>query len=123
MRNRNHSSAARKHQLACRAREMRRFASEPERILWRELAPSQLGVAFRRQVVLGNAIADFFAPSLRLVVEVDGAHHRLRRAADTRRDRDLRRLGCVVLRLDAQLVLREAPRAVALVRAVVERLR
>ena len=92
-------------------------------MLWSELAGSKLGVAFRRQVVLGNAIADFFAPSLRLVVEVDGAHHRFRRTADSRRDRDLRRLGCVVLRVEAQLVLGELPRAVALIRASVARLR
>ena len=92
-------------------------------MLWSALSGSKLGVAFRRQVVLGNAIADFFAPSLRLVVEVDGAHHRLRLTADARRDRDLHRLGCEVLRLDAQLVLRELPRAVALIRAAVARLR
>ena len=63
-------SPARNHLLASRAREMRRLASEPERLLWSALSASQLGLAFRRQVVLGNAIADFFAPSLRLVVEV-----------------------------------------------------
>jgi very-short-patch-repair endonuclease len=73
-------------------------------------------------VVLGNAIVDFFAPALRLVVEVDGAHHRLRRTADTRRDRNLRRLGCEVLRIDAQLVLGQLPRALALIREALARL-
>ncbi|HVR20981.1 MAG TPA: DUF559 domain-containing protein [Polyangiaceae bacterium] len=89
---------ARKHVLTSYACENRRSPSEPERRLWQCLAGGQLGVAFRRQVVIGNAIADFFAPSIRLVVEVDGAHHRLRRRADARRDRELRRLGCLVLR-------------------------
>jgi very-short-patch-repair endonuclease len=79
----------------------------------------KLGVSFRRQVVLGNALADFFAPSIRLVVEVDGAHHALRRAADARRDRNLVRLGCRVLRVDAQFVLRDLPRAVQLVKDAV----
>ena len=92
-------------------------------LLWSALSGSRVGVAFRRQVVLGNAIVDFFAPSVRLVVEVDGAHHRLRRTADARRDRELRRFGCVVLRLDAQLVLRELARAVELIRSAVARLR
>jgi very-short-patch-repair endonuclease len=91
----------------------------PERRLWAVLSGTKLGVAFRRQVVVGDAIADFFAPSLRLVVEVDGAHHRLRRSADARRDRDLRRLGCRVLRLDAEIVLRALPVAVRLIREAV----
>jgi very-short-patch-repair endonuclease len=110
-------SPARAHLLASRAQSHRRSLTEPERRLWAELSRSKFGVAFRRQVVLGNAIANFFAPSLRLVIEVDGAHHRHRRTADARRDRDLRRLGCEVLRVDALLVLRDLPRAVALIRA------
>jgi very-short-patch-repair endonuclease len=60
---------------------------------------------------------------VRLVVEVDGAQHRGRRTADARRDRELRRLGCVVLRIDAEVVMRELPRAVAIVRAVLASLR
>jgi len=79
--------------------------------------------AFGRQVVLGNALADFFAPSIRLVVEVDGAHHARRRQADAQRDRDLRRLGCHVLRIEALVVLCELPRAVRFVRDAVARLR
>jgi very-short-patch-repair endonuclease len=114
---------ARKHALASHALEHRRCPSEPERPLWQELSAGKLGVAFRRQVVLGNAIADFFAPSLRLVVEVDGVQHRQRRTADARRDRGLRRLGCVVLRIEAQVVVHDLPRAVALVREAVSRLR
>jgi very-short-patch-repair endonuclease len=100
----------------------RHAPSEPEARLWRELSAGKLGVTFRRQVVLGNAIADFFAPSLRLVVEVDGTQHRRRVTADARRDRDLRRLGCEVLRIEARVVMRELPRAVALVLKAVERL-
>jgi very-short-patch-repair endonuclease len=105
--------------LASRAQFHRRSPSEPERRLWRELSGKKLGVAFRRQVVVGDAIADFFAPSVRLVVEVDGAQHRLRRTADARRDRELRRLGCRVLRLGADVVLRALPVAVRLIREAV----
>jgi very-short-patch-repair endonuclease len=116
-------SPARRHLLASRAQLHRRSPTEPERLLSSALSGSKLGVAFRRQVVLGNAIADFFAPSVRLVIEVDGAHHRLRRSADARRDRNLRRLGCEVLHLNAELVIRQLPFAVALIRVAVERLR
>jgi very-short-patch-repair endonuclease len=73
--------------------------------------------------VIGRYIVDMLAPSIRLVVEVDGGVHRLRRAADARRDRDLGRLGYQVMRVPAQLVLRNRPAAVALVVAGMQRLR
>ena len=73
-------------------------------MLWLALRASQLGVQFRRQVVLQGYIVDFFAPAARLVVEVDGAHHALQRGADARRDRALAAAGLRVLRLPASLV-------------------
>ena len=53
----------------------------------------------------------------RLIVEVDGRYHERRRCADARRDRMLRRLGYRVLRLDAELVVSELPKALATIRA------
>jgi hypothetical protein len=50
------------------------------------LSGSQLGVAFRRQVPLDRYIVDFLAPSLQLIVEVDGLWHHRRMAADERRE-------------------------------------
>jgi very-short-patch-repair endonuclease len=55
--------------------------------------------------VLGRYIADFFAPSLRLVVEVDGGSHQHRHTADTRRDRWMRRQGYTVVRVSARDVV------------------
>jgi hypothetical protein len=57
--------------------------------LWQALRSSQLGVGFRRQAVVAGCIADFLAPSRRLIVEVDGAYHRspAQRRSDTPRDR------------------------------------
>lgn len=62
-------------------------------------------------------IADFYAPSIKLIVEVDGGYHVRRRAADASRDRKLARLGYRVVRLEAELVLSELAAAVALIRA------
>jgi very-short-patch-repair endonuclease len=77
-----------------------------------------LGVQFRPEVVLGGRfIVDFFASSVGLVVEVDGGYHARRGCADAHRDRKLRRLGYRVIRLDAELVLRDLGAAVALIRA------
>jgi very-short-patch-repair endonuclease len=74
-------------------------------------------VKFRRQVVVaGRFVVDFCAPAARLVVEVEGRHHEWRRGADARRDAKLRKLGFRVVRLPAEVVLRELPLAVAAVR-------
>jgi len=88
--------------------------------LWHHaLSGRRLGVLFRRQYRVGRHVADFAAPAARLVVEVDGAWHARRRAADERRDRVLARAGWRVLRLDAELVERELPVAVERVREAV----
>jgi len=62
-------------------------------------------VEFRRQVVIGQRIVDFFAPAHRLAVEVDGGYHHSRSSADATRDSELRRQGVRVLHLTAEEVL------------------
>ena len=90
-----------------------------EEALWQALRGGVLGVAFKRQVVLGGRyIADFFAPSVGLVVEVDGGMHRGRRAADRRRDEWLGRRGYRVVRVEAGLVLGDFAAALETVRRV-----
>jgi very-short-patch-repair endonuclease len=80
-----------------------------------------LGVRFRRQVPVGGRwIVDCLAPALGLIVEIDGSAHEHRRRADARRDEKLRRLGYVVLRLHAALVMHDLPAAVARVRQALE---
>jgi len=94
-----------------------RFNLTPsEQALWGTLSAGKLGVGFRRQFVVGRFIADFAAPSAKLIVEVDGGYHSRRTAADAARDRKLQRLGWRVLRLSAELVLGNLPAAVAAVR-------
>jgi very-short-patch-repair endonuclease len=91
--------------LVARAAEMRRAPTTSEALLWEALKGSKLGVAFRRQVPIGRYIVDFLAPSIKLVVEVDGGYHAQRVKADARRDRDLRRAGYRVLRVSDQQVI------------------
>jgi len=62
-------------------------------------------------------IADFNAPAIKLVVEVDGSIHARKRSADARRDLKLRRAGFRIIRVSAELVLRDLTAALALVRA------
>ncbi len=103
--------------LSARARAMRSAPTTTEALLWQALSGSQLGIGFRRQLVIGRFIVDFAAPAARLVVEVDGGYHRERARADARRDRELGRLGWRVLRLPAELVRDRLGDAVAAVRA------
>ena len=110
--------------LAARARELRGSLNAPQQMLWRAVAAARLGVYFRREVVLlGRFIVDMLAPSIRLVVEVDGRCHECRQRADARRDRALARAGYHVLRVEAEVVLRELPVAVARVEEAVALLR
>jgi very-short-patch-repair endonuclease len=99
--------------LEDRARSLRVCLTPSEQTLWRCLRQKPFGIAFKKQVRVGGFIADFLAPRPRVIVEVDGPSHRGRERADERRDRKLRRLGYRVLRLDAELVLRDLPAALA----------
>jgi very-short-patch-repair endonuclease len=83
-----------------RARRLRREATPAERILWSGLRGAQLGTSFRRQHPVGPYILDFYSPSLRLAVELDGDQHgrALGRERDARRDAWLGGKGIRVLR-------------------------
>jgi very-short-patch-repair endonuclease len=109
--------------LAVRARQMRSCPTASEARLFEALRAGRLGVRFRRQVpVAGRFIADLVAADVRLVVEVDGGYHERRRAADERRDRALAREGYRVLRLEAELIMRDLPAAVGRIRSVLAEL-
>ena len=108
--------------LAERAHLMRHNLAETESQLWRKLSGKRLGCDFKRQFPVDRYIVDFLAPAKRLVVEVDGAGHSLRRTADARRDRTLQRLGYQVLRIDAELVRCNIVEAVAHIRAALREL-
>ena len=66
---------------------------------------------------LGRYIADFVAPSCKLVVEVDGGYHAERGVADARRDHVLGRLGYRVIRVSHEAVMQRHEEALAVIRA------
>ena len=62
--------------LKRRARELRFNQTSSERALWARLRMRQVcGVRFLRQCVIGSFIIDFYAPSIRLAIELDGGQH------------------------------------------------
>ena len=95
-------------QLKTKARSLRTNPTDAELHLWYRLRRKQiLGVQFYRQKPIGNSIADFYAPAVKLVVELDGAQHlELGQAKyDAQRTRDLEQQGLKVLRFDDRQAL------------------
>jgi len=63
-------------ELRIRARQLRKQATTAEKILWKHLRNRRLnGIKFRCQHPLGRYIVDFYCPTHRLVVEIDGEIH------------------------------------------------
>ena len=56
------------------ARDLRKNMTKQERRLWYEFL-SQYDIKWRRQQIIENYIADFYAAAARLVVELDGSQH------------------------------------------------
>src|SRR5690606_23953927 len=102
--------------LLQRARVMRHTPTESEHMLWHALRANRLGVTFRRQVSLQGYIADFYACSAKLIVEVDGNWHVKRHYHDARRERTLRAAGYRILHVTAHEVLHALPQVAARVR-------
>ncbi len=62
--------------LRANAKRMRRGMTEAEQRLWSQLRAHRLmGLGFRRQMPVGNYIADFACPEHKLIVELDGTQH------------------------------------------------
>lgn len=81
------------------ARNLRKAMTLPEQQLWEALRKRRLnGYRFRRQVVLGRYIADFACLEARLVIELDGNHHRAQQDNDRERDHWMRQQQFQVLR-------------------------
>jgi very-short-patch-repair endonuclease len=86
-----------------RARELRSTMTRPEWTLWQMLRRSQTGLRFRREHPIGSYVLDFYCPSARVCVEVDGPAHLEPEQIehDARRDAWLLAQGVTVLRFTA----------------------
>jgi very-short-patch-repair endonuclease len=82
-----------------RNRNLRRFSTDAEKLLWKQLRNRHLENAkFRRQVWLGSYIVDFACIDAALVIEADGGQHDAARDYDERRSMWLASKGFRVLR-------------------------
>lgn len=86
--------------LYIRRKYLRNNATNEEALLWLKLKNSQLGFKFRRQHSVGGYIADFYCPTQKLILEIDGINHFLKENIeyDKIRTEFLNKLGIRVLR-------------------------
>lgn len=56
-------------------RALRKNATDAERRVWSILRKSQMGARFFRQYGVGPYILDFFCPTHKVAVEIDGGQH------------------------------------------------
>ena len=83
-----------------KARALRRSMSQPEARLWQILRTRPAGLKFRHQHPIGPCLLDFYCPSAKLAVEVDGDSHKLGSAPV--RDAWLAKRGVRTLRIPAR---------------------
>ena len=94
------SRFSRTRKMTARAKNLRGTMTDAEARLWHALRRDQLnGLHFRRQHPIGPFTLDFYCPSLRFAIEVDGGQHaEQRKKTDERRTRWLAEKNVKVLR-------------------------
>ena len=81
------------------ARMLRKRSTSAEKLLWQQLRGSELeGHKFRRQQPVGPYILDFVNFEKRIVIELDGGQHAIKKGSDKNRDAWLKAEGFKVLR-------------------------
>ena len=110
---------------------MRNDPTKQEAMLWAELKGKKLdGLKFRRQhpIQLNTSpgrndffIADFYCPSLSLIIELDGNIHNGQKEYDMARDAHLKDLGYQTLRLPNSMVENDMPKVLSLIKVYLNR--
>ncbi|AFZ12009.1 protein of unknown function DUF559 [Crinalium epipsammum PCC 9333] len=90
------------------ARRLRQELTPAESILWQALRGRQIeGLKFRCQHPVGRFIVDFYCPSVKLVIEVDGGIHDQQQVYDQARTEKLEAFGYRVLRFTNEQVMKD----------------
>ncbi len=93
-------------EVATAARDLRAKLTLAEQVLWGALQRRQLhGLKFRCQHPVGPFVLDFYCPTCKLLVEVDGPIHDTQTEQDEARTRHLKAYGYRVLRFRNDEVL------------------
>lgn len=104
-------------------RKLRRRETPAEKATWRELRKRRLdGIKFFRQYSVDRYILDFYSPTYRLAVEIDGPYHldEEQQKRDAKRTAELESLGIRVIRFTNDEVLSTIQSVLARIREAVE---
>ena len=104
-----------------RARNLRKSATDAERVLRRALRELRLPVNVRRQHPIGPYIADFAIPARKLIIEIDGSQHGDNVEDDAQRTAALNAWGYRVIRFWNNEVLGNTDGVLRAIVAEVER--
>ena len=105
--------------LETNRKALRNNMTPAEKALWRMIQRSQLdGRKFRRQHSVGGFVLDFYCPSERLAIELDGADHYTVNGIENDEERTayLSSLKIRVLRFENKLVFEQAERVLEEIR-------
>ena len=96
------------------ARKLRKNGTPGEAILWSKVLRARgfYGLQFNRQFPIERFIVDFICRKIKLIVEIDGYSHQYKRAQDLARDRRLKELGFIVVRIPESDVVYDLDNAI-----------
>ena len=95
-------------QMNKQAKHLRKNQTDAERLLWNRLRNRQLcNCKFRRQHEIGSYIVDFICLESKLIIELDGSGHILKKEHDANRTNYLESLGYNVIRFWNNEVVQE----------------
>ncbi|XOV68819.1 MAG: endonuclease domain-containing protein [Fluviicola sp.] len=95
--------------LKSRARKLRtESVSKAEKRIWKRLlSRRQTGVRFLRQRPIDNYIVDFFAPEIRLIIEINGSSHFNAGKQDLQKHKQIENLGFEILYFSEGIILND----------------
>ncbi len=90
-----------RHYLNANRKALRNNSTSAEATLWIKLKGKQVGgLKFRRQHSVGNYILDFYCPTLKLGIELDGEYHIYFEEQDMKKEKYLNSKGITIRRYE-----------------------
>lgn len=111
-------------EIEAAARRLRANPTPAEAKLWEALKGKQLnGLKFRQQHPVEQFILDFYCPSCKLVIEIDGEIHGDRQEYDQARTEKLNTLGYQVIRFTNSEVINDLDKVLSQILEKIIRIR
>lgn len=102
-----------------RRRNLRGKETEEEKILWERIRNGKLGNRFKRQYSIVNYVVDFYCPSLKLAIELDGQNHANKQEYDKYRTKLLNAYGINEIRFWNYEIANNIEKVLAEIKAII----